>query len=1274
MPTTTGCPDVQQYHKLITGELVAVEMETLLLHLEGCATCARQVATVAEQDSLAALVRQSGTLGEGVSDQSVALLIQRLRTRLAGVMPSGNQERTIPPQGAPPVRSFSIRCPACKKPLKVKAEMAGKKAKCPHCQKLLQLPAHLPGGSAPETHPAQGASIASNLGPPVADGQGLAAAEQADEKDRDLLEFLAPPQVADELGRLGPYRVLQILGSGGMGVVYKAEDPQLKRLVALKAMLPGLGSSVAARKRFLREAQSAAAIKHDHIVGIYQVGEDRGAPFLAMEFLQGESLDHRLQRAERLPLAEALRIGREIAEGLEAAHEGGLIHRDIKPANVWLEGKRGRVKILDFGLARAAREEAHLTQSGAIVGTPAYMAPEQAQSKPVDHRCDLFSLGVVLYRLCTGEMPFRGSETISVLVAVSTQEPRPPKEFDGVPDALSELVMQLLEKNPADRPASAGEVVHRLEALEQALLVPAGELPGVTGRAASPVGSPRRDVLWIVATAAALVVLVVGTILLLPTKDGVLRIEIDDPGIEATVGAGGVVIKGVGEKEIKVEPGEKSVRIKRGELDFETDKFILKKGATVTLRIEFLDGKVLVTRDDRPFAEREVPATPKVADNPARIPVVSPRSPSAALEALRRDRIPPEALAAAGGGDPKKAPTNLVAVLGEAGPAHTSSVRQVVFSSDGRWLASASQDRTIILWDGATGRGKHVFSGHTREVSAVAFGKDDLTLLSTSWDGTLKIWPTDKETAPQTVPMGLGDLSSAAVSRDGRFVAVGSKGGAIKLLKWGQWDHPLATATAAGEVSCLAFSPDGETLAAGCSNMQKQQASIRLFRTSDGEARLTLPGHLWGVVFGVAFSRDGKQLASVGGGGKVNIWDPASGKPVDNFDHDFLSQAFSVAFSADGNTLAVGGWYRVRVFRLPAKTLIAGTDVKGTDAHPTLAFSPDGKRLALGDSYGGVFLYETATWAPVKATEERGHRHAVTALAVSPDGRTVLSAGNDGSVRRWDLDRPGENQILHRNASALASKWLEYSPDGRAFAEGVQPAQAGHTEPATIWDPVSGQMRCRLPVAAFRCVFSPDSKSLAGVGFNPGPGIGGDRVVRLWDAEKGTELRTFGTVSGGWQPASWRPAFSSDGRRLAVASDEKQLKVWNVPNGEEVTSWDDAPLGTGTVAFSPDDRTLATGRKDFTIGLWDLSSKAVIATLRGHTMAVTSLRYTPDGKTVVSAARDGTIRVWGPDREHARQVLSFGPLDRVLACELDSSGKYLFVGNNSGLIFVLRLP
>src|SRR5262249_28157242 len=240
-------------------------------------------------------------------------------------------------------------------------------------------------------------------------------------------DFLAPPQNPDELGRLGPYRVLRVLGAGGMGVVFLAEDTHLQRRVALKALRPGQPTSEAARQRFFREARALAARTHAPITTIHQVGEDRGVPFLAMEFLEGELLEERLKREGAFRVPDMLRIGREIAEGLAAAHARGLVHRDIKPTNVLLAQAHerrpvGAVKILDFGLARPMAADAQITQNGLIIGTPAYMAPEQARGEATDGRADLFSLGCVLYRMCTGQLPWQAKDAVSTLLAVAGKE------------------------------------------------------------------------------------------------------------------------------------------------------------------------------------------------------------------------------------------------------------------------------------------------------------------------------------------------------------------------------------------------------------------------------------------------------------------------------------------------------------------------------------------------------------------------------------------------------------------------------------------------------------------------------------------------------------------------------------------------------------------------------------------------------------------------------------------------------------------------------------
>jgi serine/threonine protein kinase len=286
--------------------------------------------------------------------------------------------------------------------------------------------------------------------------------------------FLSPPADAGEIGWFHQYRVLRKLGQGGMGVVFLAEDMVLQRPVALKVMHPPLASHGRSRRRFLREARAMAAVRSEYIVTIYEVGSADAAsavgpdvPYLAMECLEGETLQARLLRERRLPPREGARIGREIAEGLAAAHGKGLIHRDIKPSNIWLTAPHGRVKILDFGLVHMIEGDPALSTSGQIIGTPCFMSPEQARGEAVDPRSDLFSLGSLLYLALSGEAPFSGSNPVSLVRKVTTQEPAPLfLRLPAVPPELAELVRRLLAKDRADRPVSAAEVAAALATIE----------------------------------------------------------------------------------------------------------------------------------------------------------------------------------------------------------------------------------------------------------------------------------------------------------------------------------------------------------------------------------------------------------------------------------------------------------------------------------------------------------------------------------------------------------------------------------------------------------------------------------------------------------------------------------------------------------------------------------------------------------------------------------------------------------------------------------------
>ena len=282
------------------------------------------------------------------------------------------------------------------------------------------------------------------------------------DNESDALPFLAAASQPGYLGRLGPYEVQRVLGKGGFGVVLKAFDERLHRVVAIKVLAPAYAAVGSARKRFIREARAAAAVKNEHVVGIHDVQEDAEPPYLVMEYIDGISLQDKIDKHGTLELKEILRIGMQIAEGLAAAHKQGLVHRDIKPANILLENGVERVKITDFGLARAV-DDASVTQSGTVAGTPMYMSPEQAEGLPIDHRSDLFSLGTVLYAMCTGHPPFRASGTHAVLKRVIDANPRPIREINNeLPDWLADIIAKLHAKKPDDRFQTAKEVAELL--------------------------------------------------------------------------------------------------------------------------------------------------------------------------------------------------------------------------------------------------------------------------------------------------------------------------------------------------------------------------------------------------------------------------------------------------------------------------------------------------------------------------------------------------------------------------------------------------------------------------------------------------------------------------------------------------------------------------------------------------------------------------------------------------------------------------------------------
>ncbi len=381
----------------------------------------------------------------------------------------------------------------------------------------------------------------------------------------EVAEFLDPPTAEGDLGQFGPYRITEVIGRGGMGVVLGAFDPSLHRKVAIKVLAPQLAAVASARRRFGREARAAASICHEHVVSIHAVDEWKGLPYLVMPFIPGRSLQERIDQSGPADLEAILRIGMQAAAGLAAAHAQGLIHRDIKPSNVLLENGVERVKITDFGLARMT-DDASVTESGVLAGTPQYMSPEQARGEAIDHRADLFSLGGVLYATATGHAPFRASTTMGVLRRVCEDHPRPIRESSPeLPPWLDAIIAKLLAKAPEQRYQTAEEVATVLGAclahVQQPNQRPLPLLPpSPPANAGGGNRRRRRGVLaGVMALAGGLALAAIVTIRV-RTPEGTLVIETEDPAVHVSVDGDEVRIDGDGLSEVRLKVGDHQVR------------------------------------------------------------------------------------------------------------------------------------------------------------------------------------------------------------------------------------------------------------------------------------------------------------------------------------------------------------------------------------------------------------------------------------------------------------------------------------------------------------------------------------------------------------------------------------------------------------------------------------------------------------------------------------------------------------------------------------------
>ena len=638
------------------------------------------------------------------------------------------------------------------------------------------------------------------------------------------LDFLAPAEKPGQLGKLAHFEVLEVVGRGGMGVVLHAFDPCLQRDIAIKVLAPELAGNELARKRFCREARTAARLSHDNLVAVHSVDEEETSelPFLVMQYVAGEALDQRLTRMGQLPIPEVVRIGAQAAAGLAAAHSIGLIHRDIKPGNILLEANTDKVKLTDFGLARAA-EDVRLTSTGFVSGTPLYMSPEQARGEEADHRSDLYSFGAVMYEMLAARPPFEGKSPLAVLRQVA-DEPHPPVR-DANPDApdwLVAVIDRLLEKNPDDRFQSAGEVAELLRQ-EYARLQPQAPLAtsAISSRRVRALESRRR---WPARLAIAAALIALGMVIggLLVWALGLSRNSAADNSAVATPrmtlnGNSGTVWSVAFSPNgdtlaMAIEDG----RVLLWDLKGQRIAGTLTGHRAAIWTVDFSkDGSRIVTASD----DGDVRLWDAATGEPLATRLIHAGS-------VRSVALSPDGKQVAAAGrtgtiylwDLKL--ENTVWMREQEGSAYA-----VAFSPDGRTIASAGSNKEVKLWDVGSGRVRVTLTGHTGPVYAVSYSPDGRRVATAGWDGTVRIFDADS----------------------------GEPGPVLRGHEHDVWS--------------VSFGKEGKTLAsAGTDGM------VRLWDVESGREIEAFKGHRT-AAHTVRFDREGERLASAGRDGTAKVWD-----------------------------------------------------------------------------------------------------------------------------------------------------------------------------------------------------------------------------------------------------------------------------------------------------------------------------------------------------------------------------------------------------------------